>query len=209
MINNTTSPTSPSTAPSTTPKLSQLTQDTLAITKSVLEDKYSKQKLTRNNKAIRWSDKVKPKTVKDYDKIAVIGRGAFGEVRLVRDKQTGQVAAMKMLKKTEMMKKNQVQHVRTERNLMADSGENNINEWIVELYSSFQDNEYLYLVMEYLPAGDMMTWLIQREYFTEEETRFYIAELVMAVGSIHALGYVHRDLKVGLKILKSIVLISF
>ena len=176
------------------PKLSQLTQDKLAITKSLLEDRYKGQKLAKNlEKAPRWSEKVKPKTVKDYDKIAVVGRGAFGEVRLVRDKQSGQIAAMKMLKKTEMMKKNQVQHVRTERNLMADSGEN--NEWIVELYCSFQDTEYLYLVMEFLPGGDMMTWLIHREYFTEDETRFYIAELVMAVNSIHSLGYVHRDLK--------------
>lgn len=188
----------PSTSYPTQPKLSQLTQDTVAVAKSLLEDKYKGQKLITNRKKITWSEKAKPKSVKDFDKIAVIGRGAFGEVRLVKDKQTGKISAMKMLKKTEMMRKNQVQHVRTERNLMADSGENSqFNEWIVGLHCSFQDDEYLYLVMEFLPGGDMMTWLIHKEYFTEEETRFYIAELVMAVGSIHALGYVHRDLKVG------------
>lgn len=63
---------------------------------------------------------------------------------------------------------------------------------MVELHCSFQDDEYLYLVMEYLPGGDMMTWLINKEVFTEEETRFYIAELVLSVESIHKLEYVHR-----------------
>lgn len=67
--------------------------------------------------------------------------------------------------------------------------------WIVQLQYSFQDDEYLYLVMEYLPGGDMMTWLINKEVFTEEEARFYIAQLVLAVDSIHRIEFVHRDLK--------------
>jgi serine/threonine kinase 38 len=60
------------------------------------------------------------------------------------------------------------------------------------LHCSFQDDEYLYLVMEYLAGGDMMTWLIKKEVFTEEEVRFYIAELVLAVDAVHKLDYVHR-----------------
>jgi serine/threonine protein kinase len=79
--------------------------------------------------------------------------------------------------------------VRAERDLMASSGE---SEWLVQLHCSFQDDDYLYLVMEYLPGGDMMYHLIAREIFSEEETRFYIAELVMAVDAIHKLEYVHR-----------------
>ncbi|KAL9644073.1 hypothetical protein ABK040_005540 [Willaertia magna] len=200
-------PTIPSTSSSTFPnnnnienkQFSQLTKEKVAVARSLLENKYKGQKLSKTNNAnVSWSEMVKRKSVTDYEKVAVIGRGAFGEVRLIREKQTGKIMAMKMLKKSEMMKKGQIQHVRTERNLMADSGEqesNKYNEWIVELDCSFQDDEYLYLVMEYLPAGDMMTWLIHREYFSEDETRFYIAELVLAVDSIHSLGYVHRDLK--------------
>lgn len=132
------------------------------------------------------------RTIKDFEKIKVIGRGAFGEVRLVKEIKTSQIMAMKMLKKSEMLKKNQIQHVRAERDLMASSGE---SEWLVQLHCSFQDDDYLYLVMEYLPGGDMMYHLIAREIFSEEETRFYIAELVMAVDAIHKLEYVHRDLK--------------
>jgi serine/threonine protein kinase len=130
--------------------------------------------------------------VSEFEKVAVIGRGAFGEVRLVREISTNKILAMKMLKKSEMLKRNQVQHVRSERDLMAISEG---QQWLVQLNCSFQDDEYLYLVMEFLPGGDMMTWLIQREVFTEEETKFYIAELVLAVHSIHELEYVHRDLK--------------
>jgi len=132
------------------------------------------------------------RNIKDFERIKVIGRGAFGEVRLVREIKTGQVMAMKMLKKSEMLKMNQIQHVRAERDLMAASSESN---WLVQLHCSFQDDDYLYLVMEYLPGGDMMYHLIEKEIFSEQETRFYIAELVMAVDEIHKLEYVHRDLK--------------
>lgn len=138
------------------------------------------------------------RNVGDFEKLAVIGRGAFGEVRLVREKTTPspggdrRVYAMKMLRKSEMLKKNQIAHVRAERDLMARSDD---HRWIVQLQYSFQDDEYLYLVMEYLPGGDMMTWLINKEVFTEEETRFYIAQLVLAVDSIHRIEFVHRDLK--------------
>jgi serine/threonine kinase 38 len=71
---------------------------------------------------------------------------------------------------------------------------------MVQLDCSFQDDDFLYLVMEYLPGGDMMTWLINKETFSEEETKFYIAELVLAIDSIHKLEYVHRDLKPGTQI---------
>jgi serine/threonine protein kinase len=109
------------------------------------------------------------RTVAEFEKLAVIGRGAFGEVRLVREISTQKILAMKMLKKSEMLKRNQVQHVRSERDLMASSeGE----QWIVQLHCSFQDDEYLYLVMEFLPGGDMMTWLIQHEIFTEQVCSF-------------------------------------
>jgi serine/threonine kinase 38 len=66
---------------------------------------------------------------------------------------------------------------------------------MVDLICSFQDDDFLYLVMEYLPGGDMMRWLIDRDIFTEEEAKFYIAELILSVDSIHQLEYVHRDLK--------------
>lgn len=64
--------------------------------------------------------------------------------------------------------------------------------WVVELYYSFQDSRYLYLIMEFLPGGDMMSLLIQLDIFPEEMTRFYVAECVLAIASVHKLGFIHR-----------------
>jgi len=127
----------------------------------------------------------------DFDMVAIIGRGAFGEVRVVRKKDTGQVYAMKVMKKTEMLKKNQVAHIRAERDVLALAD----NPWVVRLHFSFQDDKHLYLVMEYLPGGDLMTILMKYDILTEEQTRFFIAETALAIHSVHELNYVHRDLK--------------
>jgi serine/threonine kinase 38 len=67
--------------------------------------------------------------------------------------------------------------------------------WIVTLHYSFQDQRNLYMVMEYLPGGDLMGLLMKEDTFTETATRFYVAELIMAVSTVHSLGYIHRDLK--------------
>ncbi|KAL6048652.1 Serine/threonine kinase 38a [Balamuthia mandrillaris] len=131
-----------------------------------------------------------------FESVAIIGRGAFGEVRLVRMKGTKDLYAMKKLKKSEMIKKDQIAHVRAERDALADNNYfHHKNPWVVSLYYSFQDEEYLYLIMEYIPGGDMMTLLIKYDTFTEDQTRFYIAETVLAIDSIHQLGYIHRDIK--------------
>ncbi|MCO5591820.1 hypothetical protein L7F22_045812 [Adiantum nelumboides] len=98
---------------------------------------------------------------------------------------------MKKLKKSEMLSRGQVEHVRAERDLLAEVD----SECIVKLYYSFQDAEYLYLIMEYLPGGDMMTLLTRKETLTEDEARFYIAETILAIGSIHKHSYIHRDIK--------------
>ncbi|KAK6944793.1 Protein kinase domain [Dillenia turbinata] len=130
-------------------------------------------------------------SVDDFELLAIIGRGAFGEVRLCREKKSGEIFAMKKLKKSEMLSRGQVEHVRAERNLLAEVA----SHFIVKLYYSFQDTEYLYLVMEYLPGGDMMTLLMREETLTETVARFYIAQSVLAIESIHKHNYIHRDIK--------------
>ncbi|KAG8376182.1 hypothetical protein BUALT_Bualt09G0036600 [Buddleja alternifolia] len=130
-------------------------------------------------------------SVDDFELLTIIGRGAFGEVRLCREKMTGDIYAMKKLKKSDMLQKGQVEHVKAERNLLAEVA----STYIVKLYCSFQDAEYLYLVMEYLPGGDLMTLLIREETLTESVARFYIAQTVLAIESIHKHNYVHRDIK--------------
>lgn len=69
------------------------------------------------------------------------------------------------------------------------------NPWVVELKYSFQDERHLYLIMEFLPGGDLMTLLMRKDILSEEESRFYIGETVLAIEAIHNLNYIHRDLK--------------
>ncbi|WCJ35423.1 Protein kinase family protein [Euphorbia peplus] len=127
----------------------------------------------------------------DFEQLTVIGKGAFGEVRLCRAKTTGEIFAMKKLKKSEMLSRGQVEHVRSERNLLAEVD----SRCVVKLFYSFQDSDFLYLIMEYLPGGDIMTLLMREDILSEDVARFYIAESVLAIHSIHQHNYVHRDIK--------------
>mmetsp|Transcript_23916 Transcript_23916/g.28937 ORF Transcript_23916/g.28937 Transcript_23916/m.28937 type:complete len:515 (-) Transcript_23916:172-1716(-) len=131
------------------------------------------------------------KKAEDYELLTIIGRGAFGEVRICRERDTQKIYAMKKLKKAEMVRRGQIEHVRAERNLLAEVN----SPCVVKLYYSFQDEEYLYLIMEYLPGGDVMTLLMRKDTLTEDETRFYIAQTVLAIESIHKHNYIHRDIK--------------
>lgn len=87
--------------------------------------------------------------VEDFEPLKVIGRGAFGEVRLVQKKDTGHVYAMKILRKADMLEKEQVAHVRAERDVLVEAD----HQWVVKMYYSFQDPINLYLIMEFLPGG--------------------------------------------------------
>mmetsp|Transcript_6975 Transcript_6975/g.12760 ORF Transcript_6975/g.12760 Transcript_6975/m.12760 type:complete len:483 (-) Transcript_6975:36-1484(-) len=135
--------------------------------------------------------KRKKVSVRDFEPLTIIGKGAYGEVRLCRIRHTGEIVAMKKMKKSDMISKKQVKHVKAERDVLAQAH----NPWIVELYYSFQDENYLYLAMEYLPGGDLMNLFIKRETLSEAEARFYGAEMIQAVHSAHQLNYIHRDLK--------------
>jgi serine/threonine protein kinase len=126
-----------------------------------------------------------------FCKLKLIGRGAFGEVWLVRDKGDGQVYAMKVLKKAELFAKNQIVNTLAERDFLTQSD----NPWSVQLFYSFADAKNLYLVMEFLPGGDMMNLLIKRGILTESETKFFIAETLLAIHYVHLTGFIHRDIK--------------
>lgn len=130
--------------------------------------------------------------VDDFVTIKVIGKGAFGQVRLVQKKDSGKIFAMKALKKSEAINNDQMAHVKAERDLLAQSTK---TDWVVQLFYSFQDSFHLYLIMEFLPGGDLMSMLIKHNVFSEDVTRFYVAECVMAINFVHDLGYVHRDIK--------------
>lgn len=126
----------------------------------------------------------------DYLILKTIGRGAFGKVQLVRQKDSKKVYAMKTLSKFEMIKRQDSAFFWEERDIMAHSN----SEWIVRLYSAFQDNNYLYLVMEYMAGGDLVN-LMSSYDIPEKWAKFYCAELILALDAIHSMGYVHRDVK--------------
>ncbi|XP_041430942.1 serine/threonine-protein kinase MRCK beta-like isoform X4 [Xenopus laevis] len=128
----------------------------------------------------------------DFEIIKVIGRGAFGEVAVVRLKNTERIYAMKILNKWEMLKRAETACFREERNVLV----NGDCQWITTLYYAFQDENYLYLVMDYYVGGDLLTLLSKFEdRLPEDMARFYLAEMVLAIHSIHQLHYVHRDIK--------------
>jgi serine/threonine kinase 38 len=82
----------------------------------------------------------------------------LSQVRLVQKIDTGHIYAMKIMRKVDMLEKEQVAHVRAERDVLAEAD----NPWVVKMFYSFQDSTNLYLIMEYLPGGDMMTLLMKR-----------------------------------------------
>uniref|UniRef100_A0A3Q3B065 non-specific serine/threonine protein kinase n=2 Tax=Kryptolebias marmoratus TaxID=37003 RepID=A0A3Q3B065_KRYMA len=130
---------------------------------------------------------VKPE---DFEKVKLIGRGAYGEVQLVRHKASRKVYAMKQLSKFEMIKRSDSAFFWEERHIMAF----NNSPWIVQLCCAFQDSRHLYMVMEFMPGGDLVTLTINYDV-PEEWARFYTAEVVLALEAIHSMGFVHRDVK--------------
>ena len=87
-----------------------------------------------------------------------------------------------------MIIRSQVAHVKAERDILAEAE----LEWVTKLYYSFQDKENLYFILEYIPGGDLMTLLIKKGIFKEPLAMFYIAELVVAIESLHKMGFIHR-----------------
>jgi len=134
----------------------------------------------------------------DFEEIQRLGAGYMGNVLLVRkiprDKQTTDkpnLYAMKKLKKSQVFQQNHMAHVMAERDMLAEAD----NEWIVKLFYSFQDSQYLYFILEYIPGGDMMNLLFQRNVFPEDWASFYIAEISLALQFVHDMGFIHRDIK--------------
>eukprot|EP00069_Balaena_mysticetus_P015411 bmy_09219T0 len=126
-----------------------------------------------------------------FVKVKTLGVGAFGEVCLACKVDTHALYAMKTLRKKDVLNRNQVAHVKAERDILAEAD----NEWVVKLYYSFQDKDSLYFVMDYIPGGDMMSLLVRMDVFPEQLARFYVAELTLAIESVHRMGFIHRDIK--------------
>lgn len=130
-------------------------------------------------------------SIDDFEIIKPISRGAFGRVFLARKRTTGDLFAIKVLKKLDLLRKNDIERILAERNILITVR----NPFVVRFFYSFTSRDYLYLVMEYLNGGDLYSLLRKVGCLEEDVARIYIAELVLALDYLHSLGIVHRDLK--------------
>lgn len=133
-----------------------------------------------------------PPSIKDFEIIKPISKGAFGSVYLSKKKSTGDYFAIKVLKKADMVAKNQVTNVKAERAIMMWQGE---SDFVAKLYWTFSSKDYLYLVMEYLNGGDCASLIKVLGALPEDWAKKYLAEVVLGVEHLHSRGIVHRDLK--------------
>uniref|UniRef100_A0A7N6AJP5 non-specific serine/threonine protein kinase n=1 Tax=Anabas testudineus TaxID=64144 RepID=A0A7N6AJP5_ANATE len=145
--------------------------------------------LNRYEKAVNQLRELHVK-LEDFEKVKLIGRGAYGEVQLVRHKASRKVYAMKKLNKFEMIKRSDSAFFWEERHIMAFSN----SPWIVQLCCAFQDNRHLYMVMEFMAGGDLVTLTMNYD-MPEKWACFYTAEVVLALDVIHSMGFIHRDVK--------------
>ncbi|XP_030438847.1 citron Rho-interacting kinase isoform X6 [Gopherus evgoodei] len=131
-------------------------------------------------------------SMKDFEVKSLVGSGHFAEVQVVREKVTGDVYAMKVMNKESLLAREHVSFFEAELSILSRSS----STWIPQLHYAFQDKKNLYLVMEYQPGGDLLSLLNRYEdHLDERMVQFYLAELVLAIHSVHQMGYVHRDIK--------------
>ena len=123
--------------------------------------------------------------------IALLGRGSFGEVYLVKHKKTNEKYAMKVLDKNRIAEQNIFKYAMTERNVLSIVH----NPFIVKLNYAFQTNEKLFLLLDYCPGGDLAEQLQLQTRFSEEKAKFYLCEVILALGELHKKDIIFRDLK--------------
>ncbi|XP_014299158.1 cAMP-dependent protein kinase catalytic subunit 1-like [Microplitis demolitor] len=130
-------------------------------------------------------------TLNDFDVLRTLGMGAFGRVKLIKNKQTSVYYAMKILDKRKIVKTKQVEHTRNEKRVLQS-----INyPFVVTLKYFFKDNSYLYMVLPFINGGELFSYLRRKGKFTEKLSKFYAAQVLLTLEYLHYCGLVYRDLK--------------
>ncbi|GBP74880.1 hypothetical protein EVAR_57104_1 [Eumeta japonica] len=177
-------------------------RETLFDALAVLYDECNKDSVKKNDELVRsFLDKYRSALAElrrarvcsaDFEMIQIIGKGHFGDVHMVREKHSGDIYALKTLKKEAALTRRGVACYEEERDILAAGAV----PWLVKLQYAFQDTANLFLVMEFCPGGDLAGFLARRNYpLPEKDAAFYVAEVAHALRALHALGYVHRDVK--------------
>ena len=128
-------------------------------------------------------------SIDDFTVEKVVGKGSYGKVLLVKKNNDNTTLAMKVLKKKHMIKKNQVEHTKTERSIL----ELVHHPFIISLRYAFQNQLKLYLVVDYCPGGELFYHIQKVERFNEEAVKFYAAQMVLAIEHLHSLNIIYRE----------------
>merc|ERR1719419_1889832 len=127
----------------------------------------------------------------DFEFLKVIGRGAFAKVMQVKYKGDNEIYAMKILRKKQIIARNQIDHIKAERKILQALQ----HPFLVKLRFAFQTDSKLYFVLDYCRGGELFFHLKKRKKFTEQETQIILAEIALALGHLHSLDVIYRDLK--------------
>ena len=130
-------------------------------------------------------------SMNDFQPLKLVGKGSFGKVILVKYFENNKIYAMKILKKEDIIKRNQVNHTKTERLILEKLN----HPFIAKLKFAFQDEQKLYLVTEFMQGGELYFHLKRNSYFKEKAVKFYMSQILLAIEYLHNNGYIYRDLK--------------
>ncbi|KAG7810550.1 hypothetical protein KL921_003045 [Ogataea angusta] len=132
-------------------------------------------------------------SVSDFTPLKVLGQGAYGKVLLVKNRHTGRLFAQKELKKASIMVNSKTyERTFSERTILASISS---HQNIVKLFYALHDDQKLYLILEYIPGGELFQHLAQRRFLDEKSASFYVAQMALALRHLHEMGAVYRDLK--------------
>jgi len=130
-------------------------------------------------------------SIEDFDIISVIGRGTYGKVQLIRNKADKKLYALKTMSKHLLEESEQIEQTLTERDVLLKT----VHPFLVAAHFTFQTPEKIFMVLDYVPGGELFGRLKEEGKFSENRVRLYAAEILLGLGQLHSLGFVYRDLK--------------